>query len=197
MFRLKKIEIMFIRLIHSKWMFSDNEKSHYIGPFAEKAKFKTPQEEYDYNVTQTKPCKKCKRTLDLNCYAVNTSGTDPFDRKGYRLKRGECIDCGKKISESKRASMKLAKQMGMSKTPPEGTVCELCGSNDKIVFDHHHEKGIFRGWLCNGCNRSIGMLGENIESLVKSVNYMNKFEKKNITFDKETYSLKVEEESIG
>src|SRR6188768_2686937 len=36
---------------------------------------------------------------------------------------------------------------------PRPTVCELCGDEGKTVFDHCHQRGHFRGWLCDRCNR--------------------------------------------
>jgi hypothetical protein len=40
---------------------------------------------------------------------------------------------------------------------------------------------VFRGWLCDPCNRSLGVLGDNIEGLVKCINYLNKTEKKSLS----------------
>lgn len=39
--------------------------------------------------------------------------------------------------------------------------CESCGSpggtgNARLVLDHHHGKGRFRGVLCSGCNLAAG-----------------------------------------
>jgi len=62
----------------------------------------------------------------------------------------------------------------MSHKAPEGTKCELCGTSKKIVFDHDHEKNIFRGWLCDPCNRSMGVLGDDATSLLRTVGYLSK-----------------------
>jgi hypothetical protein len=43
------------------------------------------------------------------------------------------------------------------RAPPD--VCELCFKPDpreKIVWDHCHRTGKFRGWLCDRCNKTIG-----------------------------------------
>jgi len=34
--------------------------------------------------------------------------------------------------------------------------CEVCGSGGNICWDHDHETGEFRGWLCDACNRALG-----------------------------------------
>ena len=31
-------------------------------------------------------------------------------------------------------------------------LCEICGKKGKICFDHNHETGKFRGWICVKCN---------------------------------------------
>src|SRR5262245_54201848 len=43
--------------------------------------------------------------------------------------------------------------------------CECCGDprgDKQLCFDHCHETGEFRGWLCNLCNTGIGKLGDNL-----------------------------------
>jgi len=171
--------------------FTANELLHYSGPFSSHAKFKSPMEEYEHNKTKFKVCIKCSQNLSLNNYNGNTSGKDPFDKHGYRLKRGECSDCTKKVGRGKNIAIKISKDVGISHKAPSGTECEICKKTNNIVFDHHHSKEAFRGWLCNGCNRSIGMLGENIEMLVKVINYMNKIDNKKMYFDEEDGQLKI------
>lgn len=172
--------------------FSSNEYSHYSGPFSAKAKFTSPEEEHEWAENQTKSCNKCDLVLPYTSFGTNTSGTDPFDRYGNRLRRGECEDCNKKIAKGKKSAKNLAKKLGLDKAP-EGTCCKLCGSTQKIVFDHHHEKDIFRGWICDGCNRSIGMLGESLHSLIRVVNYLNETEQKQLRVNPETGLLEIVE----
>lgn len=38
-------------------------------------------------------------------------------------------------------------------------LCEICGEfNIRIVFDHCHAGGHFRGWICDRCNRVLGLV---------------------------------------
>lgn len=38
-------------------------------------------------------------------------------------------------------------------------LCEICGElNIRIVFDHCHKQGHFRGWICDRCNRVLGLV---------------------------------------
>ena len=34
--------------------------------------------------------------------------------------------------------------------------CVICGSDEKLVIDHDHKTDMFRGMLCNHCNRGLG-----------------------------------------
>ena len=52
--------------------------------------------------------------------------------------------------------------------------CEICGSKEKLSYDHDHDTMEFRGVLCNKCNRSIGQLGDTLESIQKVVAYLSK-----------------------
>jgi hypothetical protein len=137
-------------------------------------KFATPEEERAWARTQTKTCSKCKQLLPLSYFNGNTSGADPFDRDGYRLRRPECRTCTKEAGAGKAAACAAAKRLGMSAKAPAGTPCELCASTDRIVFDHDHVTNTFRGWLCDPCNRSMGVLGDSVEGLLRALNYLNK-----------------------
>jgi len=40
---------------------------------------------------------------------------------------------------------------------PKPDHCELCGDvARRITFDHCHQRGVFRGWLCDSCNTILG-----------------------------------------
>lgn len=51
--------------------------------------------------------------------------------------------------------------------------CQICSKTDDLVYDHCHATMKFRGVLCRGCNRSIGQLGDTLESLQRAVNYLS------------------------
>lgn len=44
--------------------------------------------------------------------------------------------------------------------------------HDTACVDHCHTTGKIRGLLCNHCNRAIGLLKENIETLSNIINYL-------------------------
>lgn len=177
--------------------FTANERELYSKQ-KDKSKFKTPEEEYKYALQNEKECSKCRSIKDLTEYAGNTSGSDAFDKNGYRLRRPECKDCTKEADKGKKEAMKLAKELGIPYKAPEGTKCALCGKlpkkGDELVFDHCHKKKAFRGYLHNSCNRALGVLGDDVSGIINCINYLNKHEKKNITQNKNTGDLEIIED---
>lgn len=135
-----------------------------------KAKFSSATEERDWARTQEKQCSKCKEKLPVSCFNGNTSGADPFDKNGYRLRRPECRSCSQKTAKGKAAARRKAN----TQKPPPGTTCEICMSDQNIVFDHDHVTNTFRGWLCNPCNRAMGVFMDSEEGLQRAINYLQK-----------------------
>jgi len=160
-----------------------------------KAKFDTPEEEYEYAIKKGKICSKCNLMKNLIEYSGNTSGCDGFNKEGYRLRRPECKNCNKEAIKGKNEAKKLAKKKGITYAAPEGAKCALCGklpkTGDELVFDHCHKTNNFRGYLHNSCNRSLGVLGDNASGILRAFNFLNKFEKKKITQDKDTDELTI------
>jgi len=158
---------------------TDNERNHYV-KHAERCIFTTPEDELVWAQSNSKECTKCKEIKTLDCYTGNTSGSDPFDKDGYRLRRPECSVCTKVVSAGKSAAMKCAKTLGIPYKAPEGTTCSVCGClpsrGNGLVFDHCHKMNVFRGYACNSCNRSMGVLGDDVDGLLRVLNYLNKFE---------------------
>lgn len=159
--------------------FTKKEIQNYIRQ-QHKSVFKNPIDEYSWAKTQNKICSKCKKSKLLCNFSGNTSGTDAFDKSGYRLRRPECSDCGKIVSKGKNEAKKRANQLGISYIAPFGTRCGVCNkkptSGNGLVFDHCHTKNVFRGYCCNSCNRSIGVLGDDVDGILKVLNYLLKTE---------------------
>lgn len=53
--------------------------------------------------------------------------------------------------------------------------CAICGKEDvKLVIDHCHGSGRVRGLLCTRCNVGLGIFGESVESINRSIAYLEK-----------------------
>jgi hypothetical protein len=151
-------------------------------------KFKTSSDEFEWSLTDIITCKDCNRSIPRIYFATNTSSSDPFGKNHngegcIRLRRGECLDCGKKAGESIKSAKKLAKDNGISYKASDIEVCAICEKPPRkgngLVFDHCHKKNVFRGYCCNSCNRSMGVLGDDVSGMIKVINYLNKTEKLN------------------
>jgi len=57
---------------------------------------------------------------------------------------------------------------------PRPESCEVCGGTGKISFDHCHQRGIFRGWLCNGCNSILGHAHDDPQRLRMLISYLER-----------------------
>jgi len=104
---------------------------------------------------------------------------------------GKCIECvfpsSKKHREYNAAwrakypgrdqEVKYRHRYGieLSEIRPKPDCCEVCGIlHPKIVLDHCHSTGAFRGWLCDPCNVVLGMVKDNPERLEKLAEHLRR-----------------------
>lgn len=53
--------------------------------------------------------------------------------------------------------------------------CDICGDDKhRIVFDHCHQRGVFRGWICNQCNIALGCVRDDPNILRKLIAYLER-----------------------
>jgi hypothetical protein len=55
---------------------------------------------------------------------------------------------------------------------PRAEYCELCTESGLTVFDHCHDGGHFRGWICDRCNRVLGSVKDNVKLLKAMIDYL-------------------------
>jgi hypothetical protein len=58
---------------------------------------------------------------------------------------------------------------------PKPNNCEICGREYVIVFDHDHITGNFRGWICDRCNKVLGLAEDDKNILNKLISYLDSF----------------------
>ena len=115
-----------------------------------------------------KRCTKCHKLkpLTVEFFSRNQS----TNTGGNKYWRPECKDCQRRITRDKNTARRNA---GSPPTPPLGNPCHNCGRTDqKLCFDHCHKTLRHRGWLCDNCNRALGMLGDTIEDLERMIRYL-------------------------
>lgn len=78
--------------------------------------------------------------------------------------------------EAARARIRRARIMGVSypelKWRTETQGCDICGRKKKVVRDHNHKTGVYRGWLCSGCNTGLGLFHDSVERLKRAAEYL-------------------------
>jgi hypothetical protein len=134
-------------------------------------------------------CGKCRNHLPVDKFGVDNS------RPSRRWKAYICIECRTateaKLKKEKpgqlnrtRRAASLKRYFGLTLDQFEGMVkehngvCGCCGKPPRektsLCVDHDHKSGKIRGLLCSGCNRSIGQLGDTIEGVERTLNYLKK-----------------------
>lgn len=136
---------------------------------------------------ETRICIVCNEKLPLTeeyfskNQSVNTGGDKYF--------RTDCKKCNKIKTKGRTLAYKNAGRPNYpdygynpeSKKTENGYPCDCCGKTNyskKIVFDHDHANLNHRGWVCDGCNRSIGMLGDDESGLINSLAYIYGIDRK-------------------
>ena len=96
----------------------------------------------------------------------------------------ECYNAHKRTlpsytDKNYQRNLKLQARYGISLDEYEGMarrqngVCAVCEVSGKLHVDHEHETGRVRGLLCGSCNRALGLLKDNVDSLKKAIDYLS------------------------
>jgi hypothetical protein len=61
----------------------------------------------------------------------------------------------------------------MRKLADAGGKCAVCGGeSDRLIMDHDHYTGRFRGFLCHKCNLALGHVKDRIRTLWRAMVYI-------------------------
>lgn len=99
-------------------------------------------------------------------------------------RNSQCCECSAivkratQITPQRKAQWRNSKRRGLpAPTRPEPPICECCErppGRTSLHLDHCHLTHTFRGWLCNPCNRAIGMLGDTLEGVRRAEKYLSR-----------------------
>ena len=100
----------------------------------------------------------------------------PFDKFYTRTDTGglksRCKTCECLFSRARNYKITLDKAQSLM----DSTICHCCNKEilDKrsTYIDHCHETNKIRGILCMSCNSGIWFLGDNLEGVLKAVEYL-------------------------
>lgn len=134
-----------------------------------------------YNLASCR-CALCTEAWNLSCRnakraRVGKTDLDIGDRehgKEVTYQYGcRCNPCRLGHNAYRREADAIRKQRN---SMPEQTICDCCGLeySKRLVTDHEHGTTKIRGLLCQSCNTGIGKLGDNLEGLLKAVDYLKR-----------------------
>ena len=109
-------------------------------------------------------CSYCKILKSLDNYWFKHGGKSKALR--YVCKECETIQ--------KRHIKKLKEQNDV----PSNHTCPICKKTEdqikhnRFVCDHDHATGKFRGYLCNDCNVSLGILEDDPDRILRAYEYL-------------------------
>lgn len=115
----------------------------------------------------THTCKKCGETkpvADFEHRVRGLCGPRPLNH---------CKVCRKK------AAKELSKIKKYTTQPPDDHKCPLClrgreelGYTSAFVFEHNHETGLFRNYVCHDCNNALARIHDSLETAKNIVKYL-------------------------
>ena len=56
--------------------------------------------------------------------------------------------------------------------PPKDGRCKICRRKRKLVPDHNHKTGKFRGWICVNCNVGLGHFQESKKIMFRALAFL-------------------------
>jgi Recombination endonuclease VII len=110
-----------------------------------------------------KRCTKCGTKKDASMFYR--------DQRRICGLRARCKVCTNKAHEE---YVHRSYGIDFEAVPPKPSVCDLCKRGGKMCLDHDHETGKFRGWLCDGCNRGLGLLQDSPILLRQAADYIER-----------------------
>lgn len=111
------------------------------------------------------------------CREVKEADQFNNDRSRPSGKHHRCRSCTK---QRNKGLWQKERGRQIESAGPIAPRCEICGaawsSNSHVTaphWDHNHETGDGRGWLCQGCNAGLGNFGDNPSILRRAAEYLS------------------------
>ena len=127
-------------------------------------------------ITKMKVCNKCKTELPLSEFHKRTYSSGKIGHQNNCKKCQSAIRAGYyKPHEAMRRKFRLTESE--YETLMSNDNCQICDrdiSNEKKCIDHCHYKEKIRGVLCNNCNTALGLIGDNVSTLSRMIDYLSR-----------------------
>jgi hypothetical protein len=112
-------------------------------------------------------CKVCKNKESREWYEQNKERKKELSKNYRDIKKNQDLKKSYKITLDDYNKMLVEQNHS----------CKICFSHQdklkrRLCVDHDHTTGKVRGLLCDTCNRSLGLLKDNIEVMKRAVTYL-------------------------
>jgi hypothetical protein len=138
-------------------------------------------------ITTMRTCNVCEEEKPLSEYYKTKKDGKFYHgkcKKCYVKKQQETYCPKKKRNENLRRNYGITLDQYNQMLVEQKGVCKICGTDDpggrqtgrgsvdSFYVDHCHDTGKVRGLLCNTCNRAMGLVGDNIDTLSRMIKYL-------------------------
>ena len=132
-----------------------------------------------------KQCNYCKEEKDLSCFSKHPRTKDKLHTtcrtcrnlqekqkyaSGVRKKRISTYTYEKYL----KWEYNITQQQYDKLYTDQSGKCLICLNEDKLVVDHCHVTNKVRGLLCTRCNTGLGKFKDNIDSLKRAIQYLER-----------------------
>lgn len=151
--------------------------------------FKDPKQKYANNVAYraNHPSKAAEWSRTYREKHREQVNAHDRERAKTTKRKAEIRSAGKKHwlslpteEKQRRGALRLERKMAertILTGRPRPEICDICGGKHPkrpIMFDHCHQHGHFRGWICWRCNIVFGHVGDNADLLRKMIAYLER-----------------------
>ena len=131
----------------------------------------------------TRRCRDCGREQSRQWAASHHDQHLANSRKHHRDKKAKVRARKRRYyaanPDKAARALETSKQAGYRKwrgsanyEHPHNGICPICTKEKLLVYDHCHETGAFRGWVCNNCNRGLGYFGDSVAGIQRALVYL-------------------------
>lgn len=130
-----------------------------------------------------KTCTKCGISKSFDCFTINKASSDGFHswcRSCRSLYYKENKGKWRKSDIERRYEISFEEYLLLKKN--QNNCCFICGKTEeenkrRLAIDHCHSTYKVRNLLCDTCNRVLGLVKENKQTLQNMISYLEKHEK--------------------
>ncbi len=110
----------------------------------------------------------------VECDRIYREGNREKRRDALRLWKGKNKEKIRQYRSPEGDRKRKIRRNELRAGRPRSSKCEACGNKGKVVYDHCHKSGAFRGWICHGCNIAIGFSADSPKRLRMMARYLER-----------------------